>query len=338
MQINADPAAIVVRNDAPWTTLREFLDDIRARPGRLKMSGTAAGAAWDLARAGLLLAADVPIEALVWAPSQGAAPSLVELLGGHIDAVCCSIPEAQSQLEAGQLRVLCVMSRERLENYPDVPTAQENGVDWEAVGWRGLFLPIGTPPEIQQRLQDKLNEIVNSPVYEEFMSKNGFEIAVLPPAGFASFLAEQERRWLPVVEAAGYAAEDNRPRVVTTSDPGPWSFPAALATLLVAGCMAVAGSTLWQRTQNVDSQRVEFQPGRMFNLVLLIVALLVYLAVMPWAGFLVSTQIFATAMMIRLGVRVHTALLVATTMLLVVYVLFVWQFRVVLPISPWWSF
>src|SRR5690606_31404517 len=60
LQVNADPAAIVVRRDAPWKTLREFLDAVKERPGELKMSGTARGGAWDLARAGLLIADQQP--------------------------------------------------------------------------------------------------------------------------------------------------------------------------------------------------------------------------------------------------------------------------------------
>ena len=61
MQVNGDAAAVLVRNDAPWQELGEFFDEARSKPGQLKMSGTATGGAWDLARAGLQLAADVPV-------------------------------------------------------------------------------------------------------------------------------------------------------------------------------------------------------------------------------------------------------------------------------------
>ena len=54
VQMNADPAAIIVREDAPWNTLPEWLEHIRSNPGQIKMSGTATGGVWDLARAGLL--------------------------------------------------------------------------------------------------------------------------------------------------------------------------------------------------------------------------------------------------------------------------------------------
>ena len=127
--MNADAAAIIVRSDAPWKSLREFMEDIQANPGKRTMSGTSTGGAWDLARAGFQLAAGLPVESVRWIPTKGAAPSIVELLGGHIDSVCCSVPEAITQIEAGQLRALAVMSSKRLPEYPDIPTVRESDID-----------------------------------------------------------------------------------------------------------------------------------------------------------------------------------------------------------------
>ena len=207
LQINADPAAIIVQNNAPWKTLGEFLDAIRADPGKLKMSGTATGGAWDLARAGLLHAADIPSKSVIWVPTEGAAPSLHELLGGHIDAVCCSIPEAAQNLEGQTLRALVVMSEERLACFPDVPTAKESGVDWIAVGWRGLALPKATPPEIVQLLEEKCQTIANSAAYREFMQKQRFGVEIRSSKEFTEFLRRQDEQWHSVVEAAGYARQ-----------------------------------------------------------------------------------------------------------------------------------
>lgn len=206
MQFNADAAAIIVREDAPWQTLDEFLDAVRkAEGGKIKMSGTATGAAWDLARAGMFRAADIPVDATIWVPTEGSAPSLVELLGGHIDAVCCSVPEAAAQLEGGSLRALAVMSAERLAAFPDVPTVQESGIDWVAVGWRGLALPKNTPPEIVETLKEKCEAIVESPEFKEFMDKNGFGIEVRTTDEFQDFLRQQDEQWGELIEAAGFA-------------------------------------------------------------------------------------------------------------------------------------
>lgn len=203
-QINADAAAILVREDATWQTLGELLDDIRANPRTQKWTGTAAKGTWDLARAGLLNAADLPVDAVTWVPTDGAAPSITKLLGGHVDVVCCSLPEAELQLQSGELRALAVMSDAPLEEYPGVSTCRAQGVDWVAVGWRGLAVPIETPDAIVAKLEQAVRVVAESEAYRQFMRANKFGIQVRVTEQFTQFLSEQDELWEPVVEAAGY--------------------------------------------------------------------------------------------------------------------------------------
>lgn len=205
LQMNADAAAIIVRADAPWKSIKEFMEAAKSHPGKLTMSGTSTGGAWDLARAGFQLAAGMAVSDVRWIPAKGAAPSIVELLGGHIDAICCSVPEAISQIEAGQLRTLAVMSPERLTDYPDMPTLKESDVDWVAVGWRGLGMPKGTPEFILKTVREACERILASPEFTSFMKKNGFSTEIRSGDAFARFLEEQDRQWKTVIEAAGYA-------------------------------------------------------------------------------------------------------------------------------------
>lgn len=199
LQMNADAAAIIVRQDAPWKTLPKFFDHIRNQPGQLKMSGTAAGGTWDLARVGMLQAAGLSKDSTKWVPTQGAASSLTELLGGHLDAVCCSVPEASQQIADGQLRVLAVMSEKRLSKFPDIPTVKESGIDWTAVGWRGLALPSNTPADIVATLSAACKRIVESPQYRDYMNKEGFGITIRHTQDFEAFLKDQDAQWGPVV-------------------------------------------------------------------------------------------------------------------------------------------
>lgn len=206
-EINADAAAIIVRSDAPWKSLKDLIGYIEANPGKLSMSGTATGGAWDLARAGFQLEAGLAVDAVRWIPSKGAAPSIVELLGGHIDAICCSVPEAISQIEAGQLKALVVMAPERLSDYPELPTAIDEGINWSAVGWRGIVAPKGTPRDIVEKISEVCSKIVGSEDFREFMRKNGFATALKSDEAFAAFLSEQDAQWKTVIEATGYAKQ-----------------------------------------------------------------------------------------------------------------------------------
>jgi len=74
IQLNADPAAIVVQENAPWNDLSQFLDHVRANPNTVKMSGTAKAGIWDLARAGMMHREGIPISSVTWVPSDGAGP------------------------------------------------------------------------------------------------------------------------------------------------------------------------------------------------------------------------------------------------------------------------
>ncbi|HAV65648.1 MAG TPA: tripartite tricarboxylate transporter substrate binding protein [Verrucomicrobiales bacterium] len=203
--LNGDAAAFFVRKDSEIKSLEDLLARIKASPGQITMSGTASGGAWDLARAGFFLKAGLPVDSVIWSPTQGSAPAIVELLGGHIDVVCCSLPEAATQLESGQLRALAVMAPERVAGFADVPTVKELGIDWEAVGWRGLCLPKGTPEPIVGKLAAECRAIVEGEDYRTFMEKNRFAIQAGSPADFGEFMRRQDAQWKTVIEAAGFA-------------------------------------------------------------------------------------------------------------------------------------
>ena len=106
-------AGITVRADAPWKSYRDLVAYIRANPGRLKASGTAAGGIWDLARVGWLLAAGLTSDHVKWVPSTGAAAALQELVAGGVDICTCSPAEALPLVQAGRARVLAVMADRR---------------------------------------------------------------------------------------------------------------------------------------------------------------------------------------------------------------------------------
>jgi|Deesub1362A_J573_1020465.scaffolds.fasta_scaffold02785_5 tripartite-type tricarboxylate transporter receptor subunit TctC len=205
-QYNFDPAAVIVRADAPWNSLQELLDYIKAHPGELKASGTARGGVWDLARIGLLNAAGIPPDALPWIPSTGAAPALQELIAGGIDVTTCSLPEAGPLIDAGKVKALAVMAPERNPAYPDVPTLREAGIDWDGMGaWRGLAAPKGTPDYVIETIASAMEKIVQSDEWKDFMEKNGFGMEWKGPEEFAKFLENDYQVVGELIKSAGYA-------------------------------------------------------------------------------------------------------------------------------------
>lgn len=204
IQINEDAAGVIVKADAPWKTLKDLLDHIKANPGKLFFSGTAAGGIWDLARIGMLNTAGIPVDAVTWVPTTGAAPSIVELLGGHVHVITCSLAEAASQLQAGTLRALAVMADSRNPSFPNVPTLKESGINWSAGTWRGYAVPAGTPQEVVDVLYKGFSKVAESEGFKDFMMKNGFGVRVRGPKDFQAFMAAQHETWKTVLQLGGY--------------------------------------------------------------------------------------------------------------------------------------
>lgn len=167
-RLNADPAAITVKAEAPWNTIEEFLAAARKSPGELKMGNSGPGSIWHLAHAALEDKAGVRFNAI---PFQGAAPAVVGLLGGHIDAVAVSPGEVSTHVNGGKLKMLAVMADQRLKGFPNVPTLKERNIDVSIAAWRGLAAPKGTPPEVVAALKTAARKVADDPAFKEALDK-----------------------------------------------------------------------------------------------------------------------------------------------------------------------
>lgn len=166
--LNADPAAITVRADAPWKTIEEFLAASRARPGEVKMGNSGNGSIWHLAHAALEDKVGVKYNPI---PFGGAAPAVLALLGGHVDAVAVSPGEVATHVASGKLKTLAVMADKRLKGFDSVPTLKERGIDLSIGTWRGLAAPKGTPPEVLATLAEATRKSAEEPVLKEALDR-----------------------------------------------------------------------------------------------------------------------------------------------------------------------
>ena len=167
-QLNADPAAITVKADSPWRTLEEFLAASRSKPGELKMGNAGNGSIWHLAHAALEDKVGVKYNPI---PFGGAAPAVLSLLGGHVDAVAVSPGEVATHVQAGKLRTLAVMADKRLKGFDSVPTLKERGIDLSLGTWRGLAAPKGTPADVLAVLTEATRKSAEEPALREALDK-----------------------------------------------------------------------------------------------------------------------------------------------------------------------
>ena len=173
-RLNADPAAITVKADAPWNTIEEFIAAAKKANGDMRLGQAGQGSIWHLAAAALEDKAGVKFNQV---PFNGAAPAVLALLGGHIDVVSVSPAEVTAHVQAGKLKTLAVMSDQRVKGFENVPTLKERGIDLSIGTWRGLAAPKGTPPEVIAKLKDLTAKAMTEPVLKDTMDRQNMGIS-----------------------------------------------------------------------------------------------------------------------------------------------------------------
>lgn len=202
---NFDPGAFYVTANSPFKDAKDVVNALKTNPRVYKLaSGSAIGGAWHMAFGTMLLKAGVDPGQFNWIASQGAAPALQELVAGGTDIVPCSLPEAKSLLDAGKIKAMAVLSPERLQAYPNVPTSKEAlGVDVLAGAWRGIGGPKGMPQEATTKLVAAMEKIHKSEEFRKFMTDRGFGLMWRPGAEFGKFMDESEAESGKVLKAIG---------------------------------------------------------------------------------------------------------------------------------------
>ncbi|MDH5536615.1 MAG: tripartite tricarboxylate transporter substrate binding protein [Betaproteobacteria bacterium] len=185
-RVGMEVPALAVRTDSGWKNLKEFA--AAAKKQKMKVGVSGRGAFTHLASAALF--DKMGIEVIYVPYGKGSAP--VELLGGRIDAALQWPSQYKAQVDAGQLRVIAVTSQERLPVLPDVPTAKEQGFDVDAILWRGIAAPKGTPKDVIAKLEDAIRKVVTGKDFKERAAKLGFEPAFQGAADFDKFIAADD--------------------------------------------------------------------------------------------------------------------------------------------------
>lgn len=320
MQVNQDDAAIFVRSDASWDSLRQLERAARESPGEITASGTAFGGVWHVALAGWLTEAGLPADAITWISMGGSAPSLQELMAGGIEVVSCSVPEARSLLDAGEIKCLGVMAEERMEALPDVPTLPEQGYDWTGKTWRGIAVPAGTPDDRFQVLLGALREVVQSDEYRSFLERSGFGYAARGPQEFRTALREENQAYGEIFSSEAF-------REVSEQRYGPMLFPGLLGALFVL----VLGSLLVRGRLHVPEDAPGYDRRRLRRIALTLAAVVGYLLLAEVIGYILTAVLLLAFLFWQLGVSWRTAAVLILVLVPLTYQVFGGYLRVPLP-------
>jgi tripartite-type tricarboxylate transporter receptor subunit TctC len=199
-RFTADPTVLAVRADAPWKTVKEFIDDARKRPGAINYGSSGNYGTMHVPME--ILAQNAGIK-LTHVPYTGAGPAVVALLGGQIDAVSSGPATVLQQVKAGKLRVLAHWGNARLQTLPEVPSLKESGYDAEYAQWSGLFVPAGTPDAVVQRLRAAARAAANDAKVKEVILNAGSPILYQDTPDFERYVQADAHRMADVVKRIG---------------------------------------------------------------------------------------------------------------------------------------
>lgn len=170
--IGAVPNVTVVKADSKYKTFKEFLEDAKANPGKIKIAATGVGGAPYVVCSIMKVVSGVEFN-MVEFPGEG--PGLTALLGGHVEAMPSGIAPAAEFLRAKMLRGLMVFDKKRLAAFPDIPAITEIYPEYDKYTpyypWYGVFVKKGTPKEIIDKLTDAFKKAFDDPKFQEFLAK-----------------------------------------------------------------------------------------------------------------------------------------------------------------------
>ncbi len=190
------PLVLAVAPNSPFTSARQWLDEVKKHPGQYTYASPGAGSPHHLA---MELIKDRTGAFIVHVPYRGTAPALTDVMAGQVPMMIVDTAGGLAQIRGGKVRALAVLSQHRIPQLPDVPTLAEIGVpalkDYEATAWQGLFVPRATPPDIAARLSAEMRKAIEVPEVKTRLEDFGLEVAPTDGAALAAFIAKEDAFW-----------------------------------------------------------------------------------------------------------------------------------------------
>jgi tripartite-type tricarboxylate transporter receptor subunit TctC len=191
--IGGTPNVLVVNAGLPMQTVAQFVEYLRANPGRASYGSAGQGSLTHLTMELFKQAANV---FAVHIPYRGIAPAFTDLLGGQTQAMFPGLAAALPHIRSGRVRPLAVTGNARHPLLKDVPTMVEAGFKgFDALQWYGVVGPAGLPAAVLKTLNETLNAVLAGPDLRDKLSAEAVEPAPMTPEAFAQFIREDIARW-----------------------------------------------------------------------------------------------------------------------------------------------
>src|ERR1700761_2913161 len=201
------PLVLIARKDLPAKDMKEFVAYAKANKDKMQYASAGIGSAIHL---GCALMNQIAGLDVVHVPFRGANPAMQDLIAGRVDYLSDIITTAKVQIDAGTVKPIAVLTKERSKVLPDVPTATEQGFNVEAYTWNAFFLPRGTPEPIVQKLRQATLEAMKTPAIREKLEAAGLILVSddrTTPEYLADFVRTEITKWAAPIKASGATAD-----------------------------------------------------------------------------------------------------------------------------------
>ena len=198
--IERGPLVLMAHPKSPYKTVRDVVDAAKAKPGALTIANGGIGGSHHVSAELFKQAAGIDMISVAY---KGGAPAATDLMAGNVDLMFEQMYAAAPAIQANKLRPLAVTAKNRLAQFPGLPTFAEVGfAAVEVQNWQGLIVPKGTPAAIVARLNEALNRALKDPDMREKIISQGNEVAGGSPQEFAALIASESEKWGEVVRTA----------------------------------------------------------------------------------------------------------------------------------------
>jgi tripartite-type tricarboxylate transporter receptor subunit TctC len=143
-------------------------------------------------------------------PYRGLGPAMQDLIAGRVHYICDSVSTSKPQIEGGYVKAITTTGLKRSPALPNIPTAKEQGLDFDVLTWQGLFLAKNTPAPVLRQLSAGFSKALDIPSVRERFTAIGEEIPVRErrtPEYFGKFVADEIARWSGPIKASGVTVE-----------------------------------------------------------------------------------------------------------------------------------
>jgi tripartite-type tricarboxylate transporter receptor subunit TctC len=205
MLVGTSPLSLVVSNRFPANTVKELIDQAKKRPGDLNYASAGTGSVFHLSMELLQHEAGTK---MVHVPYKGTTGVTNDLIAGHVQASMMVLQTAVPLVQSGRVRMLAVMSSQRAQAFPDVPTIVESGFPNMIVeAWTGVMVPAKTPPAVISKFNGEVNKVLALQDVKAAAARIDVTLAGGTPETLDALVKKEIKQWAQVVQRANIKPE-----------------------------------------------------------------------------------------------------------------------------------